>query len=122
VQRGADIAAPPMCVTGKQIGYTSSGVGRMRVTNAYMLAITDVSECHAPFGSDVEPEVWYSHRRTFSGSGAGGSTEGSPLGSVSLASTMQPISAAISSASAPYAKPRHSGRTRKYSVFASFVM
>jgi len=76
------MAAPPMCVTGKQIGYTSSGVGRIRVTNAYMLAITDVSECHAPFGSDVEPDVWYSQRRTRSGSGAAGSEAGSPVGSV----------------------------------------
>ena len=40
----------------------------------------------------------------------------------SLASTVHPISPAISSASAPYAKPRHSGRTRKYSVCASWVM
>ena len=40
--------APPMCETGKQIGYTSSGVGLIRVTNAYMPAVTDASECTRP--------------------------------------------------------------------------
>ena len=39
------------------------------MTNAYMLAMTDVSECHAPLGSEVEPDVWYSQRRTRSGCG-----------------------------------------------------
>ena len=114
--------APPMWATGKQIGYTSSGVGCTRVTNAYMPAMTDASACHAPFGSDVEPDVWYSQRLTRSGPGGGGSTDGSPVGSVSLASTVHPISAAICSASAPYANPRHSGRTMKNSVRASLVM
>ena len=66
-----------------------------------MLAMTDVSECHAPLGSEVDPDVWYSQRRTRSGPGGGGSTDGSPVGSVSLESTVQPISPAISSASAP---------------------
>ena len=93
--------APPMCDTGKQIGYTSSGVGWMRVTNAYMPAITDPSACHAPLGSEVDPDVWYSQRLTRSGPGGGGSADGSPVGSVSPASTVHPISAAISSASAP---------------------
>ena len=63
-----------MCETGKQIGYTSSGVGLMRVTNAYMPAMTDASACHAPFGSDVDPDVWYSQRLTRSGPGGGGNT------------------------------------------------
>ena len=40
--------------------------------------MTDVSACHAPLGSDVDPDVWYSQRRTRSGPGGGGSTDGSP--------------------------------------------
>ena len=28
----------------------------------YEPAITDASVCHTPFGSAVDPDVWYSHR------------------------------------------------------------
>ena len=76
---------PPMCVIGNGIGTTSSGVGWTPMIQPDEPASTDASLCHTPLGSDVEPDVWYSHRAGSSSPSAnvrgGGNVAGSPTGS-----------------------------------------